>query len=66
MKVAGVIIGVVGAILFIWHSVKVVMGTDIDTGYMSHKTLSLVGGMLILTGTWVYVIGRRRHRRPLQ
>lgn len=64
MKIVGMIIGVVGGLLFIWHSVKVVMGTDIDTGYMSHKTLSLVGGILIVAGTGVYVVGRRRRRRP--
>lgn len=64
MRIAGIIVGIVGAILFTWHSVKVVMGTDMDIGYMSHKTLSLVGGIMIFAGTWVYVIGRRQSRRP--
>lgn len=65
MKIVGIIIGLVGAGLFIWHSVKVAMGMDIDTGSISHKTLSLVGGIMIFAGTWVYIIGRRRSRRPV-
>ena len=62
MKIAGIIIGIFGAILFIWHAVKVVMGTDIDSGYMNHKILSLVGGIMMFAGIWVYLIGRRRPR----
>lgn len=62
MKTVGILVGVFGAALFIWHSIKVVVGTDIDSGYMSHKTLSLVGGILILVGTGIYALGRRRTR----
>jgi uncharacterized membrane protein YeaQ/YmgE (transglycosylase-associated protein family) len=62
MKIAGIIIGIIGAVLFVWHAVKVVMGTDIDTAYMSHTVLSLIGGVMVLAGTWLYVIGRRRPR----
>lgn len=63
MKMVGILIGIAGALLFTWHAVKVVMGTDIDTGYMSHTTLSLLGGILVLVGTGIYTIGRRSARR---
>ena len=62
MRVAGIIVGILGAVLFIWHSVKVMMGTDITTGYTSHESLSLVGGILMFAGTWLYVTGRRKSR----
>ncbi len=60
MRIAGIIIGILGAVLFIWHAVKVVMGTDIDSIYASHTVLSLVGGVMVFAGTWLYVLGRRR------
>ena len=62
MKVAGIIIGIVGAVLFVWHAVKVAMGADLDTVYMSHTVLSLIGGIMVVGGTSLYVIGRRRSR----
>ena len=62
MKTAGIIIGTIGVVLFVWHAVKVVMGTDMDTAFMSHRVLSLIGGITVLAGTWLYVIGRRRPR----
>lgn len=62
MKVAGIIIGIIGAVLFVWHAVKVVMGTDIDTVFMNHTILSLIGGIMIFAGTWLYVAGRRKPR----
>ena len=62
MKVAGIIIGIIGAVLFVWHVIKVVMGTDMDTAFMSHRVLSLIGGIKVFAGTWLYVAGRRRPR----
>ncbi len=60
MKIAGIVVGILGAILFIWHSVTVLMGTDLDTGYMRHGFLSLIGGVVMFAGIWIYVIGRRK------
>ena len=62
MKIAGIIIGILGTVLFLWHAVKVVTGTDIDSALMSHTVLSLVGGIMIFAGTWVYTLGRRKAR----
>lgn len=62
MRIAGIIIGIFGAILFVWHAVKVVMGTDVNSGYMDHKVLSLVGGLMMFAGIWLYIVGRRRPR----
>ena len=63
MKIVGIIIGILGTVLFLWHVAKVVAGTDIDSAFMSHKVLSLVGGIMILAGTWMYAIGRRKPQR---
>lgn len=70
MKIAGIIVGFIGAGLFIWHSIAVLMGTDLDNligtqlemGYMRHGFLSLIGGVIMFAGTWLYVAGRRKPR----
>ena len=60
IKMIGILVGIVGALLFIWHSVKVVRNTDYNTAYSSHQILSLVGGILIIVGTGLYIWGKRR------
>lgn len=60
IKIIGILVGILGLGLFVWHSVKVVMNTDYDTAYSSHQILSLVGGILIIVGTSLYILGRRR------
>ena len=62
MRIAGIIIGILGAVLFIWHAIKVVTGTDTDSPDMSHTVLSLMGGVMIFAGTWLYITGRRKPR----
>ena len=62
MKIAGIILEILGALIFIWHAAKVVVGTDVDSGYMNHKILSLVGGLMMFAGIWLYIVGRRRPR----
>lgn len=63
MKIAGIIVGIFGAILFIWHSITVLMGTDTDNGFVRHGFLSLIGGVIMFAGTWLYVVGRRNSRQ---
>lgn len=62
MKVAGIIIGVLGAGLFVWHSIRVLMGTDVDLGFTRHGFLSLIGGVMMFAGIWLYIEGRRKPR----
>lgn len=63
MKLAGIIVGVVGAIMFVWHLFKVLTGMEEQTGIFTHDILSLVGGILMFAGIWLYVAGRRRSSR---
>ena len=63
MKLAGIIIGVVGAILFVWHLIKVFLGTEEQTGYFTHHVLSLVGGVLAFAGIWLWIKGHRTRKR---
>ena len=60
IKIIGILVGILGAGLFVWHMVKVVMNTDYNTVYSSHQILSLVGGILIIVGTGLYIWGKRR------
>jgi len=60
MKILGIMVGIVGAGLFMWHVIIVMMGTDIRTGYASHESLSLIGGLMMFAGIWIYIEGRRR------
>jgi hypothetical protein len=62
MKIAGIMVGIIGALLFIWHAVKVVMGTDVNSTLTDHTVLSLAGGVIVLAGICLYAIGRRRSR----
>ena len=60
MKLGGAIIAVAGVLLFGWHLAKVLVGTDYGP---MHIWLSLVGGVLVFVGVWIYSIGRQRARR---
>ena len=62
MKILGIIIGIIGAVLFVWHLVKVMMDMESNTGIFTHHILSLTGGILIIVGTGIYILGRRRNR----
>lgn len=59
MKLAGIIVGVVGAVLFVWHLIKVVMGAEEQTGAFTHHILSLAGGILAFVGIWLWIKGHR-------
>lgn len=62
MKVAGIIVGVIGATMFVWHLVKVVMGLEEQTGMFTHHILSLVGGILVFAGIWLWIKGHRKQK----
>ncbi len=44
IKLSSIVIGIVGAGLFVWHLVKVVAGTDRSALPFTHHILSLIGG----------------------
>ena len=64
MKTGGIIIGIIGATLFIWHLVKVVSNPDYE-GYASHQVMALNAVILMIFGTVIYFMGRWRlkHKR---
>lgn len=64
MKIGGIIVGIIGALLFVWHLVKVMTGADEGTGITTHHVMSLVGGVLMFAGIWLYIAGRKRRRTP--
>ena len=64
MKYVGIVIGVVGAALFAWHLSRVLVGADQGQGPYTHHIPSLIGGVLMFGGIWLYVVGRRRGSRP--
>lgn len=63
MKPIGAIIAVVGAAFFVWHLTKVVLGTDYGKPPLTHHWTSLIGGIVMFIGIWIYTVGRRRARR---
>lgn len=63
MRLTGIIVGLVGGLLFVWHLSKVLMGTDEGAPPFTHHILSLIGGVLLFAGIWLYVVGRKRGRR---
>ncbi|MDQ6786484.1 MAG: hypothetical protein M3033_06655 [Acidobacteriota bacterium] len=64
IKMIGILVGVSGFGLFVWHMVKVITNQDYDEqSFVTHQWLSLIGGLLILLGTAVYIIGRGRRKR---
>ena len=63
MKLAGIIVGLDGAALFVWHLVKVLTGTDTGAPPFTHHVMSLIGGVLMFVGIWLYAAGKRRARK---
>lgn len=50
MKLVGIIIGVIGTIMFVWHLVTVLLNAEDPSGDLTHHWLSLIGGILIFGG----------------
>ena len=63
MKLSGITIAIIGASLFVWHLAKIVLGTDYGNPPLTHHWMSLIGGILLFIGIWIYTIGRRQARR---
>ena len=63
MKFSGIIIGIIGGALFVWHLGKVLTGNDQGQPPFTHHTISLLGGVLLFAGVWLYAAGRKRGRR---
>lgn len=63
MKIFGIIIGVIGAAMFVWHLVKVLFGLEEQTGVLSHHWLSLIGAVIMFVGIGLYAVGRERIAR---
>ena len=64
MKMIGILVGVLGTGLFVWHLVKVAANAEQTPGFGTHHLLSLTGGLLILAGTGIYIFGRGKSRKP--
>lgn len=62
MKIVGIIVGIVGAAMFVWHLVKVLWGTETQTGAFTHHWLSLVGGVLAFVGIFIWIKGHRKRK----
>lgn len=59
MKTGGIIIGIIGVALFIWHVIRVMSNPDY-VGYASHQVMSIDAVILIIFGTVLYFMGKRR------
>ena len=60
MKRSGIVVALIGGALFAWHLLKVLAGSDTGSRPFTHHTMSLIGGILMFVGIWLYVIGKRR------
>lgn len=58
MKTGGLIIGIIGATLFVWHLIKVGVNPDYE-GYASHQVMALNAVILIIFGSALYFMGKR-------
>ncbi len=60
IKIIGILVGIIGLALFAWHQVKVAADAETSHGFGTHHLWSLVGGLLMLAGTAIYIVGRGR------
>jgi uncharacterized membrane protein YidH (DUF202 family) len=62
IKIIGILVGVFGLALFVWHLVKAATNEEASQSFGTHHLLSLTGGILILVGTGIYIVGRGRRK----
>ena len=60
MKTGGIVVGIIGVSLFLWHLVR---SNPNYEGYASHQVMSIDAVILIIVGTFLYIIGKRRLKR---
>jgi H+/Cl- antiporter ClcA len=63
MRLTGIIVGLVGTAFFVWHLIKVLTGSDTGPPPFTHHVMSLIGGVLMFVGIWLYAAGKRRARQ---
>ena len=63
MRVGGLVIGIAGIVLFLWHLLRAAMASDPRSGYDSHQVMSVDSAILLGLGIIFYFLGRHRHRR---
>lgn len=61
MKTGGIVISIIGVTLVVWHLIQVGFDPDYE-GYASHQVMALNAVILIIFGTVIYFMGRRRFR----
>ena len=60
MRIGGIVIGVIGILLFFWHLFRGEVDPDYHLGYASHQIMSVDSLILIGAGAVFYFWGRRR------
>ena len=63
MQLGGVIIGIGGVLLFLWHLFRGASALDPGVGYSSHQVMSADSIILVLLGIIFFFLGRHRKRR---
>lgn len=63
MRMGGIVIGIIGVTLFLWHLFRGETDADYHFGYASHQVMSVDSPILIVAGAVFYFWGRRRHIR---
>ena len=63
MKIGGIVIGIIGVMLFFWHLFRGEFDPNYHFGYASHQVMSVDSLILIAAGTVFYFWGKRRHIR---
>ena len=61
MKTGGIVVGIIGVTLLIWHLVKVMSNPNYE-GYASHQVMSVDAVILIIVGIGLYIFGKRNQR----
>lgn len=62
MRTGGIVIGIIGAVLFVWHVLRVTSQPDYE-GYASHQVMSVNAAVLLIFGAVIYFMGTRRMKR---
>ncbi len=64
MKTGGIVISIIGVVLFAWHLIRVSSDPDY-IGYASHQVMSVNGVLVFVFGLTLYFMGRWRKNRKM-